>query len=334
MPIKNTARGNFDYNSVEFKREIMLGICKFIPKVLNPTNEEYAQIFGHVRNKNAEPQYITDITKSDGKPGKRIRLDFCGYLYAFSDTKLEGQCVEYTMTYFIENSPRVSREGKRQYIDVYGNTTWDMDGKFTELKNDRFDTSKCRVAFQGEENLIKFLSKFNGVNSQYVKSPTSNEYIKNPNISDSSECEIYFDNDEVSKLFTSKYKDVLSNFIDYPISKGSRVVILTGVREYVDKESGAIKRASTFYKNKIFSGKVFSLQSTIGYFNNDLVKNKSEKEYYDVVDGYITTPDEEPTNTENTYNTKESIPEINVSDISNINEISEIGENFDEDLPF
>lgn len=333
MPIKEKNRTEFEFNE-STSRNIMQGICRFVPKVVNPTNEEYMEAFGHVRNSKEEPVYLTDIVKADGKPGKQLRIDFCGYLYAFSDKRFENG-IEYTITYFINNEARPSQKGNYKYIDIYGNTTWDKDGKFTDLQISSFEKTKCRKSFSGEEDLIRFLSKLNDIKPLQVQE--NNIFIANPNISDTSECEIYFDNTEIQKLFSNKYKEVLDSFTKTSFSIKWPVVVLIGTREAVDKKTGVIVNYPCVYKNKIYSGLITNLGNTIINFTKSVEKNRTEKEHYEIVDGYIVKPDEE---TKATYNTKDSIPSFNKDVIPPVNEeempsnISDFSISDDADLPF
>lgn len=307
MPVNVNAQK--EVRQSEFIPEIYSGVFKFIPKIINPTNEEFEKVFGHKRF-NTEPQYVTDIVKEGGKPGKQMRIDICGYIYPENE-----DAREYTITLFVRNTDRKSSAGKYQFIDTYGNTTWDVDGKFTDTNTDMFDTSSCRKSFFGEDVLIDLLKKVNGIKDYRPGNST-----KDPNINKANH-QWYFDNNELKTICSGNIKPIKDMF-EFPISANNPVNILIGTREYTDKKSGDIKKTNCVYTSKFYSGKL-DINSAINYFTDQVEKYCSQSETYEIVPGYIVKADNNNAPATNTIN---AIPEINTTSLSDLEE--------DDVLPF
>lgn len=308
MPINVKAQK--EVKQPEFIPELYSGVFKFIPKIINPTNEEFAKVFGHKRFNN-EPQYITDIVRDDGKPGKQIRLDICGHIYPENE-----DAREYTITLFIRNTEKKSNTGKYQYIDTFGNTVWDADGNFTNLTISSFDTSSCRKSFFGEAELIEFLKRLNGIKDVYLRDGETD-----PRTAAKEEYQLYFDNDELKSIFSGNIKPITDMFA-FPIKNENPINVLIGTREYTDKKSGDIKKTNCIYTSRFLSG-AFSIYSAVDRYAKQVQKYCSQSETYEVVSGYIIKADNDDKPITNTIN---AIPEINTKPLEDIEE--------DDVLPF
>lgn len=94
-----------------------------------------------------EPLYITK--DKDGKP--LIKVDFW--------VKQEESGVITAVKYVLRPEIRKSNDGvKTQYIDKFGGTTWSANKPI--LSTEYFDATSAKEAYNGEEDLIRFIKNF------------------------------------------------------------------------------------------------------------------------------------------------------------------------------
>jgi len=92
-----------------------------------------------------EPVYLT--IGEDGN--EKLRLDFHLLL------KGESHTIMTKIAFFLENKERLSKDGKAEWIDIYGKTAWNKVTAPTDKK--WFDATTSRHARHGESDLHTFL---------------------------------------------------------------------------------------------------------------------------------------------------------------------------------
>lgn len=135
-----------DSNNGEYGK-MKTGVLSFKVIAVNPTLEELAKLNVELTN---EPQYVS--TGDNGE--QKIRLDF----WLKSDL-LDNPT---KVSFFLENKLVVSKNGKPQFINHYGNNTYadtieEANSRVDSNGNPYFKLDGARQAYVGEALLIDFL---------------------------------------------------------------------------------------------------------------------------------------------------------------------------------
>lgn len=154
---KDTTQG-----AVDFKKYI--GVATVRVLAVNPTAKELSAIYG--REVEKEPEYIGTAewehpVTGEKKMVKSIRLDFI----------LNNEELDLTtkMSFFFQQTPFISKDGKCQVIDKFGRTAWVTSEQFKNKEIPVYSNGPARIdagyktAYKNEESLIKFFRKLFGV---------------------------------------------------------------------------------------------------------------------------------------------------------------------------
>lgn len=133
--------GNGEYGKLK------VGVLAFKVVALNPTLEELSKLGIDLQN---EPQYLSTGDNNEQK----VRLDFW----------LQSDLLENLtkVSFFLENKLVVSKNGKPQFINHYGNNTYadtieEANSRVDSNGNSYFKLDGARQAYVGEALLIDFL---------------------------------------------------------------------------------------------------------------------------------------------------------------------------------
>lgn len=241
----------------EYKRYI--GVCPVCVVAVNPNKEELEKLFNYTLEK--EPSYVEDVER-DGKKFKNIRISLV-LKPTHKDMPL------FTMSFFItSNKVQSTKYGKYQIIDKYGRTTWATED---EIRNGIIPTfsngsqakidKDYRIAYEGEENLTKFIKIFLGIPSIEKRDEATGSYVLNTEI-DPSLCECRLDISTFPKLAKGDFSDI-RDIIGYQPNNPIRVCL--GVRTGEDG-----KQYQTVYTKEFASIKSKNFNKIEKAINSDI----------------------------------------------------------------
>lgn len=129
-----------------FVNKIYTGVENFRVTHVCPTHDELKKIYGE----NAKaPTYVT--TNEDGV--QQVRID----LYLDNEPEEGELAVKTKVSFFVNNSHKLSQTGKNRFINLYGQDAWLLpDGSIPENMA-WFNTEGKRMAYDGEINLIELI---------------------------------------------------------------------------------------------------------------------------------------------------------------------------------
>lgn len=222
------------------------GVGSVFVRGINPNKEELEKFFDREMSK--DPEYIS-VKEKDGENIPQIRIDFLVEANSEKYTDRGGNPVNLKtrLAFFIRDTRRVSREGKIQIIDKYGRTAWATQEEVDNHKIPMYSNGKpanldadYRPAFDGEEDLVKFLIAYLGIpNCQtYNKETKEWKYLPADKLED---CEARLAH--IKDYFKGDISEI-KEIIGY--QPNNQVKILFGVRTDTDG-----KQYQTFY-NRMF----------------------------------------------------------------------------------
>ena len=217
------SKGFESTEGAQFKRYIGVGAAYV--KGVNLTKAESEKFFG--RELTEEPVYVG---KNDaGTPFVRV-----SFALEIDKEKHPDVDLKTSLNFFIRREPRANRDNtKKQVIDIYGRTAWATQAEIDAKEIPTYSNGKkanispkYRVAYNGEEDLIKFLIA-------YLNIPAPSNYVngewKDKSAEELKDCEAFLEN--VEKYFTGDVSE-LKQIISYqPLNK---VKICFGVRKSND----------------------------------------------------------------------------------------------------
>ena len=229
--------------------------CKYV----NPTKEQLTQMLGREWTK--EQVYI----KTDDKGIQQVNLMFPLTV----DTTVNGEKVNFTVfqNITLKNAPRYKQDGSKfQVVDKWGEFTWVTEEEFINHtwplsstgKKLKIDPSNWRKAWQGEENLMKFLKPRLNIDSPFGYNKETGYFIDSK--ADLSKCECRLDN--IANYFKGDVSEIQAGLNMMPENK---VKAFAYVDEYEGKQRQAIARE---YVN-LASNKYNDLAEEIEKINNN-----------------------------------------------------------------
>ena len=199
-----------------FENKLYTGVENFSVVNVCPTHEELKSIYG---DRAKEPTYVS----KDEDGNNQIRVDI------MLDNKAEeGEpSIQTRISFFVTKAERVTKDGgKKQYINLYGQTAWLPDDAKKNAEGDYelvgakgtyvFKGAGARPAFNGEEQLISFIR-----NLLNLESPDRAEDIKN--------AESQFSVEDWNKIFAGNL-----SILKQVIKSNNKVGILLGVKTMPD----------------------------------------------------------------------------------------------------
>jgi len=131
----------------EFKK--FVGLFEATVVAINPSVEEFKDILNMELKEDSKQTEYLGKSKDDNQS---LRIDI--WLEEIKNQE------KFKLVFFLENKEKVSKDGlKKQYINSVGQCTWAEDPNDIP---DWFSSRDYRVAFEGEENLFKFLRSWLG----------------------------------------------------------------------------------------------------------------------------------------------------------------------------
>ena len=234
------SKGTESTEGVQIKR--FIGVASVYVKGINPTKEELEKFYD--RTMESTPEY-TGTADVNGEKVQQVRLDF---LVQADPEKYED--FKSRVTFFLRNTPRVSNAGKMQIIDKYGRTAWATKEEIQAKQIPVYSNGKAanidasyRVAYTGEEELIKFLIAYLGIPSpqRYV----NGEWIMNePAKLADSEAML----EHIKDYFSGNVKE-LKDIIGY--QPNNKVKVLFGIRTTDDGRQFQAPYTRNFLKNGV-----------------------------------------------------------------------------------
>ena len=218
-------------------------------KGVNPTKEELEKFYG--RDIENAPEYI-GVAEVNGEQVPQVRLDFLVEADPDKYKNAEGQPIglKSRVTLFLRKAHRVSSAGKMQIIDKYGRTAWatpqEIEAKqipvYSNGKPANIDAD-YRLAYNGEEDLIKFLIAYLNIPScqRYV----NGEWVMN-DASKLSDSEAMLEH--IDDYFKGDVKE-LKNILSY--QPNNKVKVLFGVRTAEDGRQYQTVYTRMFLKNNV-----------------------------------------------------------------------------------
>ena len=247
------------------------GITPVGCKLVCPTKEQLSELLGR-----EWPKDMT-YTKVDEQGIAQVNIAFPLTV----DTNVNGEEVHMMVLQNIslKNAPRFKQDGSKfQVVDKWGNFAWVTEAEFNNHttpvsasgKKLKIDASSWRKAWQGEENLMKFLKP-------RLNIPEAFEYKNNEWSlkADTTGCECRLDN--IANYFKGDVSEIQAGLNSMP---ENQVKAFVYVDEYEGKQRQAIARE---YVN-LASNKYSDLEKEIENINNNKGTNFSlhELEEYKV----------------------------------------------------
>lgn len=240
-------KGNESTEGIQITR--YTGVASVLVKGVNPTKEELEKFYG--RDIENAPEYI-GVAEVNGEQVPQVRLDFLVEADPDKYKNAEGQSIglKSRVTLFLRKAHRVSSAGKMQIIDKYGRTAWatpqEIEAKqipvYSNGKPANIDAD-YRLAYNGEEDLIKFLIAYLNIPScqRYVNGKwVMNDVTKLPD----SEAML----DHIDDYFKGDVKE-LKNILSY--QPNNKVKVLFGVRTAEDGRQYQTVYTRMFLKNNV-----------------------------------------------------------------------------------
>jgi len=223
MGLGQNAQATKDFSSAP--KVLFTGVVPVKVLAINPTKKQLEEIYG--RDFEKEPEYLS----ADENNVKKLRIDFI--LQTVKDDKLHVDIEEIVKhSYFLEDKPQMSKEGKYKVINIYGDTQW---GTSEEIKTGKlaenvswYKTDGMRPCFIGEEDLTKFVRYLFGISDMKVYNNDSKSFIE---IKDLKQAEGRLDN--IKKYFTGDISEITSVAKTLPDNK---VKLISGVKTTDDNK--------------------------------------------------------------------------------------------------
>lgn len=232
------SKGNVSTEGAEVKR--YTGVASVLVKGINPNKAGLEAFFG--RDIDNEPEYVGEA-EVNGQKVPQVRLDFM----VEADEKY-GIDFKSRVTIFLRRAPRVSQAGKKQVIDKYGRTAWATEEEIKNKQIPVYNNGKpanidadYRVAYTGEEDLVKFLIAYLNIPApqKYVNgSWVMNDASKLPD----SEAML----EHIEDYFKGNFKE-LEDIINF--QPNNKVKVLFGVRTADDGRQFQTAYTRNFLKN-------------------------------------------------------------------------------------
>lgn len=170
-------KGKESTESVQFKRYI--GVGAVFVKGVNANKAESEKFFE--RKLNEEPVYI-------GESDQKIPYARISFLVQADPKKYPDVDLRTSLNFFIRREARVNRDGtKKQIIDKYGRTAWATLDEIANKQIPVYSTGNkanidadYRVAYNGEEDLIKFLKAYLGIDDPMTYNRSTGEWSMKP----------------------------------------------------------------------------------------------------------------------------------------------------------
>lgn len=240
-------KGNESTEGIQITR--YTGVASVLVKGVNPTKEELEKFYG--RDIDNAPEYL-GVAEVNGEQVPQVRLDFLIETDPDKYKNAEGQPIglKSRVTLFLRKAHRVSSAGKMQIIDKYGRTAWatpqEIEAKqisvYSNGKPANIDAN-YRLAYNGEEDLIKFLIAYLNIPScqRYVNGEwVMNDATKLPD----SEAML----EHIDDYFKGDVKE-LKNILSY--QPNNKVKVLFGVRTADDGRQYQTVYTRMFLKNNV-----------------------------------------------------------------------------------
>lgn len=240
-------KGNESTEGIQITR--YTGVASVLVRGVNPTKEELEKFYG--RDIDNAPEYI-GTADVNGEQVPQVRLDFLVEADPDKYKNAEGQPIglKSRVTLFLRKAHRVSSAGKMQIIDKYGRTAWatpqEIEAKqipvYSNGKPANIDAD-YRLAYNGEEDLIKFLIAYLNIPScqRYV----NGEWVMN-DASKLSDSEAMLEH--IDDYFRGDVKE-LKSILGY--QPNNRVKVLFGVRTAEDGRQYQTVYTRMFLKNNV-----------------------------------------------------------------------------------
>ena len=172
------SKGNESTEALSFNRWI--GMASVFVKGVNPTKAELEAFYGREFDK--DPVYTKEVERN-GVMVPQIALDFM-VVADPEKHKTDNGPIDFksrVTIYLVKNYRMGSQSGKYLIIDKYGRTAWATKEEIDNRQIPMYSNGPARidkdyhVAYEGEEELIKFLRAYLNVNSpeKYV----NNEWV-------------------------------------------------------------------------------------------------------------------------------------------------------------
>lgn len=240
-------KGNESTEGIQITR--YTGVASVLVRGINPTKEELEKFYG--RDIDNAPEYI-GTADVNGEQVPQVRLDFLVEADPDKYKNAGGQPIglKSRVTLFLRKAHRVSSAGKMQIIDKYGRTAWatpqEIEAKqipiYSNGKPANID-SDYRLAYNGEEDLIKFLIAYLNIPScqRYV----NGEWVMNDaNKLPDSEAML----EHIDDYFRGDVKE-LKDILGY--QPNNKVKVLFGVRTAEDGRQYQTVYTRLFLKNSV-----------------------------------------------------------------------------------
>lgn len=220
------SKGVSSSESAAIKRYMGIGLASVI--AVNPTREEFNKIFNSSTKTN--PINYTGTRDVDGKKVKTARISFILKLDAKDNNGIDTII---PINFNLEQRYRLNRNGdKIQVIDEYARTTWVTKQELDTHAIPIFSNGPAKISpnyrpvLRGEENLVKFMKAFLGIEDVEVYNNDTQKYEENKNKKD---CIIIFD--RINDYFNGDISEIKEGINLLPDNK---VKVLFGVRHTDD----------------------------------------------------------------------------------------------------
>lgn len=217
------------------------GVASVYVRDINPTKSKLEEFFG--RDIENEPQYVSVVKDTDVP---QVRLDFL----VEADPEKYGVDFKSRVTLFLRREARVSKAGKKQVIDKYGRTAWVTEEEIANKSIPICSNGKpanidknYRVAYSGEEDLIKFLIAYLNIPSPQKK--VNGEWVMN-DAAKLADSEAMLEH--IEDYFKGNFKE-LKDILGY--QPNNKVKVLFGVRNGDDGRQYQTCYTRTFLKNSV-----------------------------------------------------------------------------------
>lgn len=139
-------------------RKVFTGVENFRVRAINPDHAKLKELYGE----NAKEDSYLGENEINGQKYPQIRI----VAHCDNDPAEGEEKVTCRPTFWITKAPLISQTGKKQYINIFGNTIWLTDEQAAEKKpfyenvgaagSYKFESQGMRLALRGEEDFIKF----------------------------------------------------------------------------------------------------------------------------------------------------------------------------------
>jgi len=222
---------NLETRQSTSSKKLYTGMTSVKIVTVNPTREWIAEAYKVDVEKVKEPVYEIDSPDRE----KTTRLDFWYTNTPESKVELLGK-----FSIFVSPEFRISKSGRKQYIDAYSKTTWadsidDLVEKNAKLHEaSRLDAKSARQAFKGEEEIYSLLKAYGNI-----------DVSKKP-----------FMLEDFKAIIKGNVRE-LKEFFDFFNKKSGAVKVLMGVRDgqyqdvWTNLFMSADAKVTDYIRNKI-----------------------------------------------------------------------------------